>query len=179
MIHGGDSRAEARGEAGYAAHADRPVRLSRGDAKRIASEMVDDVLRGGERAQGAGVSNASVADALDLSESRVRKLRDPHEDATLTLADLLMLPEVIARPLLGALRARRRELHGDPVAPCTTEDQAHVTLATAGATVATIAQALQDGVITSAEAPGVAAQCRGLMRDLERLAVRCTAEVKP
>lgn len=30
-----------------------------------------------------------------------------------------------------------------------------------------------------AEAPGVAAQCRGLMRDLERLAVRCTAEVKP
>jgi hypothetical protein len=30
----------------------------------VAAELLDDVLRGGERAQGAGVSNATVAAAL-------------------------------------------------------------------------------------------------------------------
>jgi hypothetical protein len=138
----------------------------------VAAELLDDVLRGGERAQGAGVSNATVAAALDLSESRVRKLRDPHEEATLTLADLLLLPEAVARPLLAALRARRREVYGECPAPVTTEDQAHVTLATAGATVAEIARALQDGAITPDEGTRIGAQLRALMRDVDRLLAR-------
>lgn len=172
MTHGPNDRAGAPGASGRFEHTTRPVRLSRGDAKRVAAELLDDVLRGGERAHGAGVSNASVAASLDLSESRVRKLRDPHEEATLTLADLLLLPEVVARPLVAALRARRRDLHGAPVAPVTTEDQAHVTLATAGATVAEIARALQDGEITPDEGARIGAQLRALQRDVDRLLVR-------
>ena len=82
MTHGPNDRAGAPGASGRFEHTTRPVRLSRGDAKRVAAELLDDVLRGGERAHGAGVSNASVAASLDLSESRVRKLRDPHEEAT-------------------------------------------------------------------------------------------------
>lgn len=68
--HAPESRAGAPDGAGSPALALRPVRLSRADAKRRASEMVDDVLRGGERASGTAVSNATVAAALDLSESR-------------------------------------------------------------------------------------------------------------
>lgn len=176
MDHDPKPRAGAPDAGGRVAHSDRPARLSRSDARRIAAELLDDVLRGGERADGSGVSNSSVADALALGESRVRRFRDPHEDATLSIADLLLLPEAVARPLLGALRARRRELYGEPAAPSTREDQAHVTLATAGATIHCLAQALTDGVITDEEAPSIAAQARGLIRDLERLATRCGAE---
>lgn len=176
MTHGPNDRAGAPGPSGRTTPPERPAHLSRVDARRIAAELLDDVLRHGERVDGSGVSNAAVAESLALGESRVRRFRDPHEDATVSLADLLLLPEAVARPLLAALRARRRELYGEPAAPSTREDQAHVTLATAGATIQCLAQALTDGVITDEEAPRIAAQARGLMRDLERLVTRCGAE---
>lgn len=148
----------------------RPPRITRDEAGRRASMLLDDVLRHGERAEGSGVSSASFAASVGVSESRVRKMRDPSApDVAAGIRELLMADEAVGRPLLAAIVAERRRIHGEPAAPTTREDQAHVAIGTMGGALSRLGSALADGVISDAEAPAVAADARALIRDLERL----------
>ena len=60
MTHGPNDRAGAPGPSGRTTPPERPAHLSRVDARRIAAELLDDVLRHGERVDGSGVSNAAL-----------------------------------------------------------------------------------------------------------------------
>jgi hypothetical protein len=131
-------------------HTERPTRE---DAKAVAARVLDSAIRA------AGLTNAQVAEAFDVTQTRVRDQRsdDPsHLSVVANLADLLLAPPSLYEAVKARIEAERARLYGAERA-ASAEAQALRALAFDGAVLQQVATALSDGVLSPEEVPEIEA----------------------